>query len=250
MNEARSSRGGRCRRIPHPRPLSRSPGRGRRLLPRYPALLIAAVLAGFLGTGASAAGGPPHVPVPGGLQGKTCFDCHIQRPAASLPSRERPRKYSIAAAFKTYLESPHGRLRTLGDKRAPMCEDCHLTREWADILPQEVPSSPIHPDNLPGICARCHGEGMRTANVAEGSMHLELTQRSLMPGEPLEVRYGFLPGLTKAEHAYFLGPFDVTAYVNWFFILITVGTLMAFSVYMVMDLIRKLLERYERRNEE
>lgn len=189
---------------------------------------------------------PPHVPIPGGLRGKSCFECHIAPRGGALPSLERPRKYTLAAAYETYLQSPHGRLRTLGDERAPMCEDCHLTREWTDILPRELPNSPIHPRNLPRLCARCHGDGMRTANVAAGSMHLELSHRSLRPGAALEVRYGFLPGLTKLEQHYYLGPFDITAYVNWFFILITVGTLSAFSAYLVIDLIRKLMERHER----
>lgn len=211
-------------------------------------LLLAAVLLLWNPSPVFSAREPPHVPIPGGLRGKSCFECHIAPRGDALPSLERPKKYTLAAAYETYLQSPHGRLRTLGDQRAPMCEDCHLTREWKNILPREVPTSPIHPRNLPGICARCHGEGMRTANVAAGSMHLELAHRSLRPGAALEVRYGFLPGLTKLEQHYYIGPFDITAYVNWFFILITVGTLCAFSAYMVIDLIRKLMERHERRH--
>ena len=186
---------------------------------------------------------PPHVPIPGGLRGKTCLECHVGTGGVVLPSQEQPRRYSMAEAYKTYLESPHGRLRRLGDQRAPMCEDCHLTREWRDILPQEHPASPIHPANLPRLCARCHGEGMYTVNVAEGSMHLELSRRSIRPGDPVAVRYGFLPGLTKREQAYFIGPFDITGWVNGFFVLITVGTLGAFSLYLMLDLYRKLRER-------
>ena len=84
---------------------------------------------------------------------------------------------------------------------------------------------------------------MLGANVSQGSMHLELSHRSLVPGTPLDVRYGFLPGLTKAEQHYYIGPFDITAYVSVFFLLITVGTLSAFATYMVIDLVRKLIER-------
>ena len=196
--------------------------------------------------GALHAAEPAHVPIPGGLQGKTCFACHIGTAGVVLPSQERPHRYSMSEAFGTYLQSPHGRLRRLGDLRAPMCEDCHLTREWREILPQEHPASPIHPDNLPALCARCHGEGMRTVNVSEGSMHLELAQRSMRPGEPLAMRYGFLPGLTKRERAYFIGPFDVTGWINGFFVFITVGTLSAFTAYLLLDLYRKLRERRER----
>lgn len=233
-------------------------------------LVAAAGLAGWLVAGSPAAGvetpGPipdsrvlgsqvpgrapdasAHVPIPGGLGGRTCFECHLSGVGEARPAQEQPRRYSLAEAFETYLESPHGRLRRLGDQRAPMCEDCHLTREWKEILPREHPDSPIHPRNLPDICARCHGEAMRTANVTEGSMHLELSGRSLVPGGPLDVKYGFLPGLTKTEGAYYLGPIDVMAYVSVFFLLITVGTLLSFSVYLVIDLRRKLIERREAR---
>lgn len=208
-----------------------------------------ALLAGALAllAPAPAPAEPTHVPIPGGLGGKTCYECHVLGDKPVLESAERPRRYSLAGAFETYLESPHGRLRRLGDQRAPMCEDCHFTREWSEILPRENPDSPINPRNLPRVCARCHGKAMLTAKVTEGSMHLELSHRSLAPGTPLSVRYGFLPGLTKAERHYYIGPFDVTAYVSVFFLLITVGTLGVFAMYMVADLVRKLLERRSER---
>lgn len=184
-----------------------------------------------------------HVPIPGGLRGKSCYDCHIRGIGIVLPSQERPRKYSIAAAFVTYYKSPHGRLRRMGDSRAPMCEDCHLTREWSRILPREDPASPVHPGNLSAVCAGCHGAAMLGADVASGSMHLELQAASLIPGKPLAVRYGFLPGITKLESAYHLGPFNLIAYVYFFFMALTIGTLGFMSAYMVLDLIRKLAER-------
>ncbi len=206
-------------------------------------LALALVLCVALTATAPAVADPPHVPIPGGLQGKSCYDCHLGGAGVALPSREAPHRYSLAEAYESYLESPHGRLRRLGDQRAPMCEDCHFTREWSAILPAEHPDSPVHPRNLPAVCAGCHGEGMRNANVAEGSMHLELAHRSLVPGGPVEVRYGFLPGLTKREQPYYIGPFDVTAYVNWFFVIITVGTLSLFALHILLDLRRQLRER-------
>ena len=186
---------------------------------------------------------PPHVLVAGGLRGKTCYDCHIRGIGIVLPSQERPRKYSIASAFLTYLKSPHGRLRQMGDMRAPICEDCHLTREWSYILPSENPASPVHPDNLPAVCAKCHGPAMYGADVASGSMHLELQAKSLVPGRALEARYGFLPGISKREHSYFLGPFNLVAYIYFSFMALTVVTLTFMAAYMMLDLLRKLAER-------
>ena len=185
----------------------------------------------------------PHVPVAGGLGGKTCYECHIRGSGIILPSQERPRKYSVASAWVTYLKSPHGRLRSMGDDKAPACEDCHMTQVWSEILPQSHPDSPIHPNHLPAICARCHGKGMLSAKVAEGSMHLELHPASLLPGKPLEVRYGFLPGIMRLESAYKLGPFNVVAVVYFFFLVLTVTTLTAVSTYMVLDCYRKLVDR-------
>lgn len=202
------------------------------------------VLLNIIVSSASMAGEAIHVPIPGGIEGRTCFECHISGEGKYLPTKLTV-KYSIAQAFATYKQSPHGRLRRLGDMRAPMCEDCHLTREWGDILPQEHPDSPVNPSNLPSICAKCHGNIMLTAKVAEGSMHIALAKRSLRPGEPIKVRYGLLPGLTKREKAYYIGPIDVLAYVNWFFTIITVGTLSMLIVYVVFDLRRKLIERRE-----
>ena len=207
---------------------------------------LALIVILLLPAAAQAAPEPAHVPIPGGLAGKTCYDCHIRGSGIILPSQERPRKYSVASAWSTYLSSPHGRQWALGNERAPDCADCHQTQVWSDILPQSDPASPVHPDNLPRICARCHGQGMLTARVTEGSMHLELNPASLLPGRALEVRYGFLPGIMKMEQAYKIGPFNVVAVVYFFFLALTVGTLTSVATYMVLDMIKKLRERAQK----
>jgi len=204
---------------------------------------LAFVVLYLAATPLQAAPEPAHVPIPGGLNGKTCYECHILGSGVVLPSQERPRKYSVASAWSTYLKSPHGRQWLLGNDRAPDCTDCHQTQVWSEILSVSDPASPIHPDHLPRTCARCHGKGMLTAKVSQGSMHLELNPASLLPGRALEVRYGFLPGIMKLEEAYKIGPFNVVAVVYFFFLVLTVGTLTTVSCYMVLDLRRKLKER-------
>jgi hypothetical protein len=84
---------------------------------------------------------------------------------------------------------------------------------------------------------------MLTANAAAGAMHLQLGSRSIRLGKPLDVRYGFLPGITKLESTYYFAGIDVLAYVALLFLLLTVGTLSVMSIYMVLDLFRKLAER-------
>jgi hypothetical protein len=186
---------------------------------------------------------PMHVPIPGGIGSQPCIRCHFEGMGTILPQEGLPRKYSIEVAFRTYWLSPHGRLRALGERNAPRCVDCHLTQEWSEILPREHPDSPINPKNLAKVCAKCHGPAMLTARVMDGSMHLEPARRSLKPGAPLEVRYGFVPGITKLEKSYYLGPIDVVAWVNFAFLALTVGTLSSLAGFMVLDLVRKLLER-------
>ena len=219
-------------------------GRGARPAARRLCAGVAVLLWWFVaGVAAASPEEPLHIPIPGGLQGKTCYECHIKGTGIVLRSQERPRKYSLAWAFLTYQQSPHGRLRAMGDMAAPSCEDCHLTQEWSQILSVEHPDSPINPAHLPRICAKCHGDGMLTANAAAGAMHLELGHRSVRLGKPLDVRYGFLPGITKLEHTYYIGEIDVLAYVALLFLLLTVGTLGVMSIYLVLDLLRKLAER-------
>ncbi len=192
---------------------------------------------------------PLHVPIPGGIGRQPCFRCHFEGMGTVVPQEDLPRKYSIQSAFRSYWDSPHGRMRTLGERNAPRCEDCHLTREWREILPQEHPDSPVNPRNLAKICAKCHGRGMLNARVMDGSMHLELRTRSLVPGGPVGTRYGFLPGITKLEASYYLGPIDLVAWVNFLFLVLTVGTLVSLTLFMLLDLNRKLCERRAERRE-
>jgi hypothetical protein len=198
-------------------------------------------------SGTALAGEPFHISIPGGIGDQPCIKCHFEGLGSILPQEELPKKYSISSAFASYQASPHGRLRALGEHNAPTCKDCHLTREWRDILPQEHPDSPVNPKNLARICAKCHGRGMLKAKVMDGSMHLELQKRTLLPGKPLGVRYGFMPGITKMEKTYYIGPFDLIAYINFMFLVLTVGTLVSLSAFAALDLNRKLLERREQR---
>jgi len=207
----------------------------------------------ILGLPFSAAGWEPsmgelHFPIPGGIGDQPCIQCHLEGMGTVIPQEGLPRKYSITTAYASYRDSPHGRLRAMGERNAPDCKDCHLTMEWSQILPTEHPDSPINPRNLPRICARCHGEGMLNTRVSEGSMHLDFKRRSLMPSDPVDTRYGFLPGISKMEKSYFMGPFDLVVGVTFLFLVLTVGTLSVMGIFVLLDLYRKLMERRETQN--
>lgn len=202
-------------------------------------LFLSCFLLIFCGNSSDARAEIPHVPVPGGLGNKTCYDCHISK---SSPFKKRF-TYSVTEAYETYYASPHGRLLKLGNPKAPTCADCHLTSEWKYILPVEHPESPVHPDNLAKVCVKCHGENMLTAKVNEGSMHFALNRRSLLPGEAADSRYGFLKEKTKKEQYYYIGSFDLTAYVDWAYKLLILITLSCMAIYMVIDLYRRIRSR-------
>jgi nitrate/TMAO reductase-like tetraheme cytochrome c subunit len=55
-----------------------------------------------------------------------------------------------------YRESIHFTALSEGIEEAPSCTDCHIEHE---ILPKEVPLSPVYATNIPKTCGKCH-EGM------------------------------------------------------------------------------------------
>lgn len=187
----------------------------------------------------------PHVPIKGGLQGKSCFECHIN----SDPKWDtRPAKYSVAEAWDTYLQTPHGRLWTLGDHRAPHCANCHFTEMWSEIKSVDRADSPIHPANVGKTCAKCHGDSMLNARISEGSMHLDLKDRPIVGGKALPPGYAFIPGVNKREDQYLIGGIDIVAATNALFHWLATSVLSIMFLYLVFDCIRNIIDlRRQRR---
>lgn len=157
-------------------------------------------------------------------------------------SPEQQRTYPLSYAFETYRDSLHGKAKQLGIEKAPTCEDCHKVAKWSEILPMTNPLSPVHEDNLGRTCAQCHGESMINARVSEGSMHVKISQRSII-GEPYTPDEGLPPGVTLREEFYFIGPIDMSSLANWFFSLLTIVVMGVFVVIVFFDTFKKVSER-------
>lgn len=59
-------------------------------------------------------------------------------------------------AVKTYKESIHGKMVTLGSQKAADCISCHASSLIHDIYKPDNPKSTINPVNLPVTCKNCH----------------------------------------------------------------------------------------------
>ncbi len=179
----------------------------------------------------------PHIPIAGGLKGKSCYECHLQDREMST----RKSRYSITKAYNSFMRSPHGRLRKLGSKRAPYCEDCHATREWSKILPVSHPDSPMHPDRLGVICAGCHGPEMLSGKAAEGTMHYPEGGMSLFIDDSQGARLAFLPGRSLRESHYEFAGMNMVQLAETFFKALAIGVLLMFGIYIIIDQIRSLI---------
>ncbi len=183
----------------------------------------------------------PHIPIKGGIEGKSCYECHV----SGLGAEKHEVKYGISYAYLTYMMTPHGRLRMLGDSKAPMCEDCHMTREWKDILPADHPDSPVHSNNINKVCANCHGSGMLTARVSEGSMHLPLHEITALGTGAISDRISFIPGATRKDIHYYIGRANIVAMADLLFKILMVTVILTLSVYVILDMLRNTFRKKE-----
>lgn len=88
-----------------------------------------------------------------------CVECHQDLAALKeYPHPDRLERARCAACHDTaqqkYAGSVHAEARRNGRTLAASCVDCHGTH---DIRPASDPASPTHHLNLPGTCAKCHG---------------------------------------------------------------------------------------------
>lgn len=90
-----------------------------------------------------------------------CAQCHT----GVTPGHDRPCdtvaprvdcSICHAEPARQWQEGIHGRLAERGDAAAPTCVACHGRHEIKGHLD---PASPVFTRNVPGLCARCHGEG-------------------------------------------------------------------------------------------
>ncbi|MCC7387617.1 MAG: hypothetical protein IT431_02485 [Phycisphaerales bacterium] len=77
-----------------------------------------------------------------------CAECH-EKHMKDTPGGYKPRSH-----IEAYFKSAHGRaVAESGLVNAPTCSDCHTAHA---VHPVEHPDSPVHRDQIPQTCGRCH----------------------------------------------------------------------------------------------
>ena len=92
-------------------------------------------------------------------QAPVCIDCHSSHDIANTSAE--PFKVGIASDcggchkdnLKSYTETYHGQVNTLGYGYTAKCYDCHGSH---GILRADDPKSKVHPDNRLKTCKQCH----------------------------------------------------------------------------------------------
>ena len=81
-------------------------------------------------------------------QPETCARCHAD------PKLVKRHPITVSAPVAAYKQSGHYRALTEpGSSSAPTCSNCHGTH---DLKPSRDPLSPIHWQNVPATCGKCH----------------------------------------------------------------------------------------------
>jgi formate dehydrogenase gamma subunit len=83
-------------------------------------------------------------------QAETCAKCHSDPDFVrrhGLPKISPPDAYKSSVHYQAFLR---------GISNAPSCFDCHGLQGSHKILPLNDPASPVHRENIPGTCGRCH----------------------------------------------------------------------------------------------
>ncbi len=104
---------------------------------------------------------------------------------------------------ETYRNSFHGVASQFGSRTVANCASCHGTHS---IRPAEDPLSSVNPKNVPKTCGKCHPGANR--NFAIGKMHVDARKKEA----------------------------GIVYYVAAFFKYLTIGTMLALIVHIVMDM--------------
>lgn len=104
-------------------------------------------------------------------QGAVCSDCHTAHGVSNTSGD--PFKQVVSKncgnchedKLKTYKDTFHGRINTLGYTNTAKCYNCHGSHE---ILKVDDPKSTVHPDNRLKTCRSCHSVEKGLADVPAG----------------------------------------------------------------------------------
>ncbi|MBI2358131.1 MAG: cytochrome c3 family protein, partial [Deltaproteobacteria bacterium] len=111
-----------------------------------------------------------------------CIDCHsaheIRRVEMERWRLEIVRECGTchAQSLRTFRDTFHGQVTTLGFTRVARCSDCHGAH---DILPKSDPRSTVAPNRIVTTCRKCHAQA--NANFAKYDPHADAADRARNP---------------------------------------------------------------------
>jgi cytochrome b subunit of formate dehydrogenase len=129
---------------------------------------------------------------------RECGTCHIER-------------------MKTYRDTFHGHVTSLGSAVGARCSDCHGSH---DVLPPKDPRSSIHRKNIVTTCGKCHARA--TPSFTQYYAHADYRNREKYP---------------------------ILFYTDRFMVLLLLFTFALFGVHTFLWLPRSLRDRLNRRKE-
>jgi hypothetical protein len=131
-----------------------------------------------------------------------CVDCHsaheIRRVEGTSWTRDVVRECGTCheESLRTYRDTFHGKVTTLGFARAAKCADCHGAH---DILPVSDPGSRVSGANVVSTCRKCHADA--TFSFAQFQPHADPHDRARFPG--LYYTYVAMTALLIGTFAFF-----------------------------------------------
>lgn len=119
----------------------------------------------------------------GKVAAPVCIDCHTAHRIARVESVAW--KLEIVKecgtchgeSLRTYRDTFHGQVTTLGFTRVARCSDCHGSHK---ILPASDPQSSIAPSNRVATCRQCHPKA--NENFVQFSPHADPKDKKRNPG--------------------------------------------------------------------
>lgn len=174
----------------------------------------------------------------GGRDAPMCMDCHgdhyiplVASPESAVKDLNVPAtcakchadalimaRYDVQTqTVETFEASFHGKKRALGSERAAECTSCHGVH---DIYRPDDPRSSVHPANRRQTCGRCHAGADET--FAQEFAHV-------------------LPSQEREPLVYWVGRL---------YVLLIYGTIGGMGLYILLDLVRRVLNWLEPPSEE
>jgi cytochrome b subunit of formate dehydrogenase len=146
-----------------------------------------------------------------------CIDCHtaheIRRVEMEAWKLEIVKECGTchSESLRTFRDTYHGQVTSLGFTRVARCSDCHGAHE---VQPARDPRSAVHPDNRVKTCQKCHLAA--TASFARYDPHADPKNRDRNP---------------------------ILYYAAWFMTLLLVSVFAFFGAHTLLWAVRTMIEK-------